>query len=212
MAEKARYWTWVGYPESMIDNWEDRIEEILQYPYVYCIHDRDTLDEDEEKRKTHVHIMIAYGNTTTMSNIRNVFSKLRKNQDKEKVFVQSVQNVKYLYNYLIHDTDNARKKNKYQYAPEDRITGNDFDIGMYEQISVRDKQKALKELLILIQRKNFMDFSELTDFVLENLDDLSFDVLISNSGFIERYFRGRFCRKQREKGLFYRSTTTDKKG
>ena len=38
-----------------------------------------------------------------------------------------------LYNYLIHDTDSCRKQGKYLYKVEDRICGNGFDIGLYEQ-------------------------------------------------------------------------------
>lgn len=194
MAEKARYWTWVGYPESMIDDWEDSIGEVLQLPYAYCIHDKDLTDEDEEKRKTHVHIMIVYGNTTTMTSVRNLFSKMRKDRDKEKVFVQSVQNVRYMYNYLIHDTDNAQKKNKYLYDPSERITGNDFDIGMYEQISKKEKQNKVVELLKILRDSGITDFATFVDYVVDNLDLEYFELVTEKSGFFERYIKGNFYR------------------
>lgn len=199
MAEKARYWTWVGYPESMIDDWEDSIGEVLQLPYAYCIHDKDLTDEDEEKRKTHVHIMIVYGNTTTMNSVRNLFSKMRKDQDKEKVFVQSVQNVRYMYNYLIHDTDNAQKKNKYLYDPSERITGNDFDIGMYEQISKKEKQNKVVELLKILRDSGITDFATFVDYVVDNLDLEYFELLTEKSGFFERYIKGNFYRYNTKK-------------
>lgn len=196
MAEKARYWTWVGYPESMIEDWEEMIYEILQLPFAYCIHDKDLTDQDEEKRKAHVHIMIAYGNNTTLNSVRNLFAKLRKDHDKEKVFVQSVQNVRYMYNYLLHDTDDSRKKKKYQYSPEERVTGNDFDIGMYEQVSKKDKQNNIQTLLKILRVQEITDFATFVDYVVDNLGSEDFDILTEKSGFFERYIKGNFHRKQ----------------
>ena len=55
-----------------------------------------------------------------------------------------------MYNYLIHDTEDSRKKHKHQYDKSERITGNNFDIGSYEQLSVDEKNSILVELEKLI--------------------------------------------------------------
>ncbi len=51
------------------------------------------------------------------------------------------------YEYLIHNTESCEKKNKHD-TQEERITGNGFDIGFYEQVSASEKQEMLKEIVI----------------------------------------------------------------
>ena len=88
--QKAKYWTAVLYPESMIDDWQNKISDLLQIPYEYCIHDKDNLGnviktvknkynkpvtydasefaiDKHEHRKVHVHLVICFSNTTTKS-------------------------------------------------------------------------------------------------------------------------------------------------
>ena len=38
---KVRYWWGILYPENMIENWKDQIEDVLQLPFCYCVHDKD---------------------------------------------------------------------------------------------------------------------------------------------------------------------------
>ena len=72
---KARYWTAVCYPENMRPDWKERIGEILQLPYAYCVHDKD-VQSDGDDRKAHVHIMVAWPNTTTYKAALEVFRGL----------------------------------------------------------------------------------------------------------------------------------------
>ena len=64
MAEqlKAKFWVGICWIGSMIPDWKDRIDLVLQMPYVYCVHDKD-LDFHGDLKSPHVHIMIAYANT-----------------------------------------------------------------------------------------------------------------------------------------------------
>ena len=101
-----------------------------------------------------------------------------------------------MYNYLLHDTDDSRKKKKYQYSPEERVTGNDFDIGMYEQVSKKDKQNNIQTLLKILRVQEITDFATFVDYVVDNLGSEYFDILTEKSGFFERYIKGNFHRKQ----------------
>ena len=78
MVVKAKYWQAIMYPENMIDDWKDRICELFQVPFCYCVHDKDT-DKKEEARKEHVHIILAFGNTTTENNALRIFKTIEKN-------------------------------------------------------------------------------------------------------------------------------------
>ena len=53
---KSRYWVGVLYPENMIENWEDKIAEVLELPFAYCIHNVDK-DTKSEHRKDHVYLV-----------------------------------------------------------------------------------------------------------------------------------------------------------
>ena len=188
MAEKARYWTVVCYPENMIPDWKDQIAHLLQVPFAYCLHDKDHLLDSEVDRKDHLHIELAFSNTTTYNHVCDVLSKL--NLPGHQCFnkIESVIDVRYMYNYLIHDTDDCRKKGKYLYDITERILCNNFDIGDYEQLSSTRKNECIKELCSYIinnQISNFADFY--SDLIAVYGDESDFfEVFKSYSSIFER--------------------------
>lgn len=192
--ERARYWCCKAYTENMVENWRDEIGDLLQLPYAYCIHDQDKVSTGED-RKEHVHIIVAWGNTTTGSAALKVFDRLsapgksclQKNHE-----IEACINVVHAYNYLIHDTEDSRKKGKHQYLPEERITGNNFDIGAYETLSAHDKTDMALELCReIIEHKvvNFADF--LTETMARHSGDVNyFEVIKTYSGLFDRTING----------------------
>ena len=111
---KARYWSAVTYPENMIDDWQVVCGDILQYPYCYCIHDKDHLSKSEEQRKVHVHWIICFPNTTTYNHALNIFKKLSKDGFDCVNKVEDINGIRNVYEYLIHNTETAKKQEKYQ--------------------------------------------------------------------------------------------------
>ena len=188
---KAKYWVAVLYPESLIINWERFIYDLVQVPFAYCVHDKDK-DGHNGDRKTHVHLVLAFPNTTTYKHALETFQRLQPNCN----YCEQVLNIRYMYNYLIHDTESCVKAGKYLYNINERVTGNNFDIGSFEQISLTDKRKMLKDLCDFIKDYeiyNFMDFYERFDF---SLGSEYFEVLASYSGLLERLCKGNFLRLQ----------------
>lgn len=179
------------YPESMVENWEEEIGDILQVPYAYCIHNQ-CVDQQGEPRKNHVHIMIAYANTTTYKAVMSVFEKLGTVNK-----VERVHNVRHMYNYLIHDTETCKKKGKHLYSQKERITGNNFDIGAYEQIGVVDKENIILEIRKLIKSFDFQDFSELDDYMADNFDLEHNTVFRQNYGYFNSIVAGRYLHAKR---------------
>lgn len=189
---KARYWVGVGYPENMRPDWKDVIGEVTQLPYAYCVHDKD-VDGAEDDRKEHVHILLAFPNTTTYKSALSILQELSAPGKKAFNTVQKVNNVRFMYNYLIHDTEDSRKKHKHQYDPKERITGNNFDIGSYEQISVADRQRIRREIgMMIFEHPEIVDYSDLYAFIISNCDPEYEDVLCANSGHFWRLCGGRF--------------------
>lgn len=38
---KVKLWEGICYPENMRDDWQDEIDDILQVPFAYAVHDID---------------------------------------------------------------------------------------------------------------------------------------------------------------------------
>lgn len=192
MAEKARYWVGVGYPENMIDNWEEEIGEKLQLPYSYCIHDKCTEKDGKTPRKTHVHIMVVFPNTTTYNHAISVFKTLEKKGSIAFNKIERVLGVRHMYDYLIHDTEDCIKKDKHLYSPSERICGNNFDIGSYEQLSSTEKLDMLDELCDDIIDQNFRNFRQFFLYVRENRGKEYREIIKANSGLLDRLIKGNY--------------------
>lgn len=193
---KARFWVGVLYPENMVDNWEEEIGDLLQLPYAYCCHTMDK-DSKSEHRKDHVHIMVAHPNTTTYNHAMSVFNQLSAKGKTALNKCEAVINVRNMYDYLIHDTETCKKKGKELYPKEARITGNNFDIGAYEQLGIAEKNDICKELCNAIVENGFMNFTDFYAYVLMNYEDSNyFEILKTYSGLFERLTKGNFQKWQ----------------
>lgn len=192
--EKAKYWTAVLYPENMIDNWQDEIGSILQFPVAYCIHDKDTLNDSDSQRSTHVHVILALNNTTTYNHAFSMFQELNASGKIAVNKIERVKNIRYCYDYLIHDTDDCRKKGKHQYDTKERILINNFDIGCFEQVSIEEKRKMVIELCDLIVKEEFINITDFYMYVISNFDTQYLDLFCTYSGLFERLTKGNFQR------------------
>lgn len=194
---KARYWTAVLYPENMLDDWEEEVGDLVQLPYAYCVHDADSTSKKQEERKVHVHMILVFPNTTTQNHAFNVYNQLAKPGFKALSACQPVISIRGQYDYLIHDTETARKQGKHLYPESNRITGNNFDIGAYETLGIQEKNAMCRELCDCIIANNFKNF---TDFYIHAIveyvekDSNYFEVLKSYSSLFEKLTRANYQR------------------
>lgn len=184
---KAKYWTAVMYPESMIDNWQEVISDKLQYPGAYCIHDKDVINDTGEIRKTHVHIILAFNNTTTYKHALSIFKELGKCNMCERVI-----NIRRTYEYLIHNTESCIKSNKHLYDNNERILFNNFDIGAFEQLSTNDKVAIKKELSNIIRQQHIFNFDDFDLYVIENLSLEHYQVMLENQNYFNNIVKGHY--------------------
>lgn len=188
---KARYWCAILYPENMRPDWETEIGDILQVPYVYCIHDKD-VDSEGADRKVHVHLLVAFSNTTTQKHALTVCSSLSAEGKNCLNTIQAVVNVRHMYNYLIHDTDTCRKKGKFLYTPKERIIGNNFDIGSFEQLSIADREEIEQEIEDIIIQQKFTNFTDLTMYIRSNYDRSYRNVLKASTYYFSALTKGNY--------------------
>ena len=202
----SRYFLAVTYPENMIEGWEEECGDILGIPYAYCVHDKDHLAEykpkqketKERMRKVHVHWILVFTNTTTYNHALTIINKLSIDGKRCCNKVEVPADIRNSYEYLIHNTKAAKNQKKFRYDESDRILGNNFDIGSYEQLSLADKKKIRSELIAVIRENGFFNFADFYDFVMDNFDDKYLDVIASNNCFFDRYLNGMYQRMIRE--------------
>ena len=72
---KVKLWEGICYPENMRDDWQDEVDDILQVPFAYAVHDIDH-DQKSKQRKTHAHVIVVWGGNTTRKAIINVLNRL----------------------------------------------------------------------------------------------------------------------------------------
>lgn len=198
MAEKAKYWVAVLYPESMIEEWQDKIADIVQVPFAYCIHNKD-IDSKTEQRKKHIHLILAFTNTTTYKHALSIFQLLQPSC----TYCEKVIAIRYMYEYLIHNTESCKKSGKHLYNVSERITGNSFDIGSYEQRSLEEKREDAKSLKRYIMKHQIDNVYEL-DLWLNSDSDIDDDlreryedVILGYSGYIGNACKGVYLYKQK---------------
>lgn len=199
MAEKNRYWVAVLYPEDMIDNWQNSIGDIVQLPFCYCIHDKDHLavfeEELPEERKKHLHLILAFPNTTTYKHALSVFQRLYRSECVVHT-CKAVLNIRHMYEYLIHNTEESKRKQKFQYSPDERVSGNHFDIGGFEQLSQDEKNRLAYDICNLIVDNGFTNFTQFYVFVLSSYDPATFEVIKTHSGLFDRLCKGNYLARQ----------------
>jgi len=195
---KVKLWEGILYPENMREDWQEEIDDILQVPFAYCIHDIDR-DSKSKHRKTHVHLIVVWGGNTTRRAIVNVFNRLSAEGKKCCSTAEPVNNIRHAYDYLIHDTDSCRKKGKEPYPPEARIEGNNFDIGSLEQLSTKDKQDMLFELVSFIMVGGYETINDFTRDALKEYPEQYREIIIGYNSILERYCRGNFLNGERKR-------------
>lgn len=199
---KARYWTGVLYPENMRSDWQDVIGDILGVPYAYCIHDKDMLGEyepkqgEEHQRKEHVHLMVVFAGPTTYNHALNIMSSLSEKGKQAINTCEACHSVRNTYEYLIHNTETSKKQGKYLYSESERVCGNNFDIGAYEQLSVSDKNRMAKELCDFISDNGFTNFMDFYDMAMSAFSFEYFEIVKSYSGLFDRLCKGAYLKTQ----------------
>ena len=195
---KSKFWVGICWLKSMRDDWKDQIDLVLQMPYVYCVHDKD-LNYHGDLKDPHVHIMIAYANTTTEKHITSIFNEFSTvgNQCCNKVF--RVKGVQYVYDYLIHDTALAKKQKKHLYDTKERIEGLGWDTSTFNQMQQTDRLACVIEIANEIETCGLSTYIDLDRHILHNFDLSYYEILISYSSHFDRLLKGQWQKMKNEK-------------
>ena len=193
--DKARYFTFLLYPESIPNDWEMRLESIGVPIAISPLHDKDKSDvEGQEYKKAHYHVIYVAKNPVTADSVRFKIKGLLgdKSVALVKIIVTSIEN---MYLYLTHESKDALAKSKYKYSRKDIKLINNFDIDRYITLDVEDKDDMLNEVCDLIHEHDLANMRELRRFVRNhgteyNLPSMKVinSVLRSHTGLLRLYF------------------------
>lgn len=193
--DKARYFTFLLYPDSLPEDWEMKLESIGVPIAISPLHDKDLSDVKGQKyKKAHYHVIYVAKNPVTADSVRKRIQRTLGNKSVAmvQIVVQSMENI---YLYLTHESKDAIAKNKRVYDKKDIKLLNNFDIDRYITLDVEDKDDMLNDVCDLIDEHGLANIRELRRFIRVhgakyNLPSMKIinSVLRSHTGLIRLYF------------------------
>lgn len=204
--DKARYFTFLLYPESIPTDWEQKLELIGVPIAVSPIHDMDektdkskwvpddVVRNGKHYKKAHYHVIYVAKNPVTVDSVRKRIQRTLGIQSVAKVQIV-VRSVESMYLYLTHESKDAIEKHKHKYSKSDITLLNNFDIDRYITLDVEDKDDMLNDVCDLIDDHNLANMRELRRFVklhgveygLPSMKIIN-SVLRAHTGLIRLYF------------------------
>lgn len=201
--EKARYFTFLIYPESAPVDWVEKLELLGVPMAISPLHDKDLSKvEGQTYKKAHYHIIYIANNPVTAESVRIKIKRAL--GDKSVALVQIIQrSVENMYLYLTHESKDAVAKNKHKYDKKDIQLLNNFDIDRYITIDAETKDQTLKTLLQIIRTYSIPNAIDLYDFIEEHGEKYGIDINLflataeSKSSILRLFFDGAYQRSKR---------------
>lgn len=211
--DKARYFTFLLYPESIPSDWEMKLESIGVPIAISPLHDKDLSKVEGQKyKKAHYHVIYVAKNPVTAESVRLKIKRTlgERSVALVQIVVQSMENI---YLYLTHESKDAIAKNKHVYDKKDIKLLNNFDIDRYITLDVEDKDDMLNDVCDLIDEQGLANIRELRRFVRvhgseHNLPSMKIinSVLRSHTGLIRLYFDAVYQERKYGRGDIDRET------
>ncbi|QHO94510.1 replication protein [Streptococcus agalactiae] len=203
--EKARYFTFLLYPESIPNDWELKLEMLGVPMAISPLHDKDKSNvEGQQYKKPHYHVLYIAKNPVTADSVR---WKIKKTLgEKSLALVQVVLNVENTYLYLTHESKDAIAKKKHVYDRADIKLINNFDIDRYVTLDVEEKGEVFNVVVSVIRAYMLENIFDLYDFVEENGEvygltiKLVNEVIAGKTGFMKLLFDGAYQRRKKGGG------------
>ena len=200
--QKARYFTFLLYPESIPEDWELKLETLGVPMAISPLHDKDKSHvEGQEYKKAHYHVLYIAKNPVTADSVRWKIKKLL--GEKSLAMVQIVLNVENMYLYLTHESKDAIAKKKHIYNKTDIKLINNFDIDRYITIDAEEKAELFNVVVSLVRAYTLQNIFDLYDFIDENGEDYGLtinlvnEVISGKTGFMKLLFDGAYQRSKR---------------
>lgn len=156
---RTRNWSFVGYPDSMPDDWLEDASQLCIPMFVSPLHDSD-MNPDGEPKKPHYHFVLMFDSVKSQRQAQDVSDLF------SGVLVQPVKSTRALSRYLCH-LDNPEKV---QYSTSDvlQFGGSDY-LEVIESAS--DKFKAIAEMEDFCDSQGITSYAVLCRYARANRPD-----------------------------------------
>lgn len=177
---RNRYFATILYPDSVVPQWLNILEEELVPMFISPLHDKDINADQEQEKKAHYHLLIMFDSLKTEKQAMVIIDKIG------GVGCKSVNSIRGYARYLCH-LDNPEK---YQYNIDDVISlcGADY----LNVISlVTDKYQMLSEMQDFCEKYNVVSFYLLSKFARANRQDWYRILCDSGSVYMREYLKSK---------------------
>lgn len=159
---KARHFGFLLYPESIPENWIEQLETLGVSMAVSPLHDKDK-KPDGTFKKPHYHVIYIARNPVTLESVRKKIK--RKLGNSSVAHIEIIDYIKGAYEYLTHESKDAKAKNKHVYDKKDIFHINDFDIDRYVTLDESQKKELRNQLFDLVNHCGIVNLKELAAFI-----------------------------------------------
>lgn len=163
--EKSRYFTFLLYPESIPNDWLEKLSLFDVPMAVSPLHDKDKSDvEGQEYKKSHYHVIYIAKNPVTAESVRLKIKRSLGNDSVALVQIIST-SIENMYLYLTHESKDAIAKNKHIYAKKDIKLLSNFDIDRYITLDAEEKEVLFNLVCDIIHDYDIANMRELKRFI-----------------------------------------------
>lgn len=173
--DKARYWGFLVYPESVAQDWEEVLSVKYGFEWVRSpLHDKD-INADNTPKKPHYHCLIYFNGKKSYNQIKTIMSEIGATAP------QIIHNAKGNVRYMLH-LDNPEKA---QYKISDLKAFNGFDIEKYlfSEKELNEKRlNALNDIYDFIEQQGLTEFHQINTYARKN-EPYWFELINTNSAY-----------------------------
>lgn len=169
---KSRFWSFILYPESCIEDWQEALVTMGCVFAVSPLHDKD-INANGEAKKPHYHILLQFDGPTTYNNVKENICDVVGGTIPKKVI-----SMRGYYRYLTH-ADNPEKA---QYNQEDIKCFGGFKC----ELTTSEVTYIMSCICDDIEKEGIIEFSDLVDYYRYLGDYDRFEIVSNHVYFFEK--------------------------
>lgn len=171
--QRVRNWTFIIYPDSVVDNWQE-VMNLYFTPWILSpLHDKD-IDATGEPKKPHYHVLLLNEGKKSFEQIKELTDALN------SPIPQPCASAKGLVRYMAH-MDNPDKA---QYSISEIKAYCGADVSMYLKATSSTRYELIGEMMDFIQDNDITEMKDLMFYARNNRFEDWFPLLCDNSAYV----------------------------
>lgn len=175
MASKTRAYVAIGYPESLVDDFVEVLQETHVQVLISPLHNQDK-DQQGEIKKEHYHIMLLFDGPKTIQQAQEIFDQIKATKCK------AVNSVRGQARYLCHLDD----LDKAPYDVGNVVALNGADYTTLIELPT-NKYQSIREMMNYCKENMIFSFADLVDYAASN-NETWYRSLCDNSAYIMKEY------------------------